>query len=168
MQASLMLHHHQPEETKPCRVKETGVACGPEELLLSNKTQTIWQKKNYAPLWPLVRVFSSLFPHNAFQRVDPSFFPAALTNRSCPILNSVYLRCAALHPLEHPVEHPSALFPLWSSSHLAGTAQNLMAEDRHGNLGRSWELSIESLPTFPWICSSHYALPYPQQPWNHY
>lgn len=35
--------------------------------------------------------------------------PAALTNASCPILNSLYLRWAALHPLEHPAERPSAL-----------------------------------------------------------
>lgn len=75
MQGSLMLCDHQPEETKHCKVTEIGGAHGTQEMLLRNK-HTLSDRKKLCPIMPpghTQGVLSSLFLHNAFQKVDPSF-----------------------------------------------------------------------------------------------
>lgn len=71
-----MLNDPQPEETKHCRIIKTQGACGPEEILLTNKLRIfdIKKKKMMSHFLPsLVKVLYWLFPHNPVQRVDPSF-----------------------------------------------------------------------------------------------
>lgn len=64
-------------------------------------------------------------------------------------------RCAALHHLLYSHFNPA---PTW----LARPKVLRQKLSGHGNnLGLSWELPVERLPTFPWIHPSCYALPYP-------
>lgn len=50
-QALLMLHDHHPEETKHCKVTETGGACGKQEMFPSNKFR-ILDRKTMMSLMP--------------------------------------------------------------------------------------------------------------------
>lgn len=156
-----MICDHQPEETKYCRIIKNGGACGPEEILLTNKLRIFDIKKKTVP-------FSNGTGQGTFLAVSPVMFKGLIHPfPNCSHKHILSLTefgtstCAALHHLFYSHFNPA---PTW----LARPKVLWQKISGHSNPGLSWEPPVERLPTFPWIHPSYYTLPYPPQLWNHY